>query len=610
MGNLKSKSLSRKKTPPPPPPRPPKPKLEYTPLVWPKKNDDWDSLVDRVDAFVLTYDHSDTPQKTIVELNIGVYQICKEMLRRRNPPQVVPKRCRLLESLVQKLYTKKCSPRPACPTRLLANHFQSLNLGKKEVELAPAVANPVWNNFDVSQFSIEHFKLTLETKRNNRSNFDGLCYELVRRSGRLAEKLLYLFNQIFKTGKLPDIWYHGLAYGVYKGAGATNVAKHFRPIVRMDTFSKLYWHIVVQRLRDHMSRHNILNRQIQKAYQVGTRGVEESLFIHQTVKPHCKLAVYLDIKNAFGSLQPSFVKLTLKTYGVPDFVVDSIVGFLEKRTVWVGDESRKWDTGVPQGAVLSNFLFILCMNYILDYIQDKYGNKFGVSVHNSKFLIQAFADDIVIYGESAATVQIVLDELASLLKMAHLDLQVKKCLVDYLDKDSPKVFLDGMEIPNVLTKPGFKYLGQYARCTDPWKQMAAELKHSLDQIKKSFEANLPNPKPKDYWYAYQTIWRHRIAWFMRVNDATPEKAKLIETVEIDWFRKIPGLVSRLMNKDFTERQENALIIRHTALDHSNDARVSTLYRQTMGDRYEKVKLMWKNKPGVSHNSGFKKSFYV
>ena len=587
------------------------PKLEYTALIWPKKKPQWEKLVTNVEQFLMTFAHTESPQETLKELNIGVYQICKQLLPKRNPHQQIANRYRKREELIAKIYAKKYSPRPQCSDKNLANLFKELNSGRKRVKFnKPPLVNPNWKDFDESGFTYTDFKKILEIKRNDRSNFDGLCYELVRRSDLLTQKLLHLYNEILKTGELPDTWLHGIAYGVYKGVGVATVAKHFRPLVRMDTFSKLYWHLIVQRLTTHVVKHDILNRNIQKAYQVGTRGVEESLFIHQVVKPNSKLVVYLDIKNAFGSLQPSFVNIVLKAYGVPPYIANSIVYFLENRTVWIGQESRSWDSGVPQGSVLSNFLFILCMNYILDDINDKYSNKFGVQVHHCKFLLQAFADDIVIFGQSSQCVQMILDELFERLSQANLDLQAKKCLVDYIDKESAKVYLNRTRIPDVTSKPSFKYLGQYAWVQHIWKQFALELKLSLEKIKESFEKDLPNPVAKDYWYAYHTIWKYRIAWFMRVHDSTPENAKIINQVEKDWFASIIGLENRLTEADFVKRQENSLIIRHTALDQSLDSRVVAAYRGHMGARYEQVRTLQANNPSVNNKSGFRKSFYI
>ena len=329
-------------------------------------------------------------------------------------------------------------------------------------------------------------------------------------------KLIKLFNQIFKSSKLPDLWFHSIAYGYYKGGQDTSIANNFRPLVRMDTFSKLFWHIIVERLTLHIQKHNIIDSNIQKAYQRDTHGVVQSLFIHQMVKPESEVVVYLDIKNAFGSLQPSFIKHVLKTYGIPDSLNHLIINYLENRVVWIGKEYRRWNCGVPQGSSLSNLLFILCMNYILTQINDLYSSKFSVKVHNCKFLIQAFADDIVIYGQSVESTQFILNKLSYLLKTACLTLNVNKCIVDYKRKSNKKLYINGIEIPDLKTRPKFKYLGQYADLENNLYYFTRDLKDGFKIINSQFQEKLPNSSAQDYWYSYQVIWKYRINWFLMI----------------------------------------------------------------------------------------------
>lgn len=585
--------------------------LEFEPLIWPKKEEKWNELIKIVIQFLNIFEDLETPQKTIIELNIQLYNVCQNHLSKKNTTYYLPQRFKQRENLIQSIYSKKYSPRPTCTNEELADRFKTLNYGKKKVTFSDNyIVNPNWKEFDCSKFKYKDFKELLDTKRNNKSNFDGLCYELVRRTPLLKMKLLRLFNEIFKSTELPDKWYYGIVYGLYKGSGEINNALNFRPLVRMDTFSKLYWHLIVHRLNSHIQKHNIINTDIQKAFQVDTSGVVQSLFIHQVVKPDSNVVVYLDIKNAFGSLQSSFVKLVLEIYGVPEFIVNSIITYLENRTVWIGTEQRTWNSGVPQGSVLSNLLFILCMNYILTQIHDKYYTKFGVSVHNCKFLLQAFADDIVIYGQSVECVQIILDDLYTLLKCACLDLQVKKCIVDYNNNDTKKkVYLNNIEIPDITTKPNFKYLGQYASITNIWERFTSELKLSLNKIKELYIEKLENPNAKDYWYAYQVMWKYRINWFITVFDCTIEKSNMISDIEKEWFSQINGLENRLTDNDYKKRQENSLISRHKTLDYSLDPRVSIVYRKSMGDRYKEVSKLHQDNPNISSNTGFKKKFY-
>tara|TARA_B100001093_G_C26840717_1_gene1020423 strand:+ start:441 stop:2243 length:1803 start_codon:yes stop_codon:yes gene_type:complete len=586
-------------------------KLNFKPLKWPKKDEDWNELIKPILLFLKEFQDLETPQETLVQLSIKLYEVCQKNLPYKKSEYNLPPYFQNREKIIQSLCSKRYFPRPTCSNQELADRFQDLNYGQNKVSFPnDFIVNPNWSKFDSSDFKYKDFKEVLKTKRNLKSNYDGLCYELVRRIPLLKMKLVRLFNKVFKSSELPEEWYHGIAYGLYKGGKDTTNPLHFRPLIRMDTFSKLYWHMVVERLKTHFQKNNIMNTNIQKAFQNDTNGVIQSLFIHQMVKPISGVVVYLDIKNAFGSLQTSFVKLVLETYGVPNFLVRSIVFYLENRIVWVKNEKRKWNTGIPQGCVLSNLLFILCMNYILTNIHDKYYTKFGVSVFNCKFLIQAFADDIVIYGQSVKCLQIILDELFNLLSCSCLKLQVNKCIVDYNNQEPiNKLKLNGFEIPNINTKPNFKYLGQYAILSNIWEHFGNDLKEGLQKIKEEYTKILTNPTAKDYWYAYQLIWKYQIAWFMNVFDTTNSKYNLITDIEKEWFSSIPGLENRITDADYNTRQIKAQILRHKTLNYSLDSRINMLYRESIGERYQEISKLYLENPTLSVVNSFRKNFY-
>jgi hypothetical protein len=254
------------------------------------------------------------------------------------------------------------------------------------------------------------------------------------------------------------------------------------------------------------------------------------------------------------------------------------------------------------------------MNFIIDIIDSKYSKYHSITVNNSKFMIQAFADDMVIYGKSIESMKLILTDLFKLLSKYGLDLQLKKCLIDYvipLTEGQEKLSLNGIEIPELSTCPDFKYLGQYADLENVWTKYCNEVKTSLDKIKTLFTEKLPNPKPNDYWYAYQTIWRFKILWFFRVNNLTNDNVKLIETVEKNWFSQFNGLSHRISDQDYKIRKNRAIICRFSALHNSIDTRIVSLYKTSMGNEYYQASKMYYENTDTSFitNNGFRRNFY-
>ena len=61
-----------------------------------------------------------------------------------------------------------------------------------------------------------------------------------------------------------------------------------------------------------------------------------------------------------------------------------------------------------------------------------------------------------------------------------------------------------------------------------WKRFADEIEDTLNLICKLYDRDLKVITKKDYWYAYQVMWKNKISWFMRVNimnDNDESKAK-------------------------------------------------------------------------------------
>ena len=87
------------------------PKLEYAPLIWPKKKCKWDNLIIHIDQFLMTFVHNESPQETLKQLNVGVYQICTQFLsKKKKMLQKKPNRFQKREEIIAKIYTKNTFP--------------------------------------------------------------------------------------------------------------------------------------------------------------------------------------------------------------------------------------------------------------------------------------------------------------------------------------------------------------------------------------------------------------------------------------------------------------------------------------------------------------------
>ena len=73
--------------------------------------------------------------------------------------------------------------------------------------------------------------------------------------------LLYtkIFNLIFDSGKIPDMWLTGNIIPIYKNKGSQTDPKNYRPIIIVSCFGKLFTAILNERLQNFSDHVNLIH---------------------------------------------------------------------------------------------------------------------------------------------------------------------------------------------------------------------------------------------------------------------------------------------------------------------------------------------------------------
>ena len=584
-----------------------------------KKKECWPSFIIKVDNYVSTFQETDNIEKDLIKLNEDIYKLAveefgyKKKQINKNSPIIITKR----EKIIMKHKDGKCGIVKRNTVDLdiqISDYFQNINSinsnNKNVCNTRKYKWNKLFKNFDYSNFIESDFRYILDNRTNKNSDYNGLSFEVIKKSEKLLKLVLKYFNKIYYLKELPSFFKQCYMYETYKGKGDKKDIKNYRCITRFDTFSKLYWHLIGYKITKHSDKYNIIDKQIQKAFQEKISGTEENLFIYQEVKKESYQTIFLDMKNAYGSVNSKFMGKVLKYYGFPNTIVRQISNFILERKVIYGKEVRNWNTGLSQGLGVSNTLFILCMNYIIKDFNKKYSKKYGVKIDDNTFFVQMYADDIVIFlNKNYSSFQKVLNKLIKNFKNVGLSVNHTKCVVDN-NKSNNDLYINSTKINKLEDNPEFKYLGQYANEKDIWKRFSEKLKKDLDNIKSEVNEIIENPTWKDYWNIYINIWKFKINWFMRVHNNVITNGEKIDTVEKNWFNSINGLSSKANDEDsFKNRKINAAITRHHILSRSIDTRIVNLYKKSMGSEYKKIEEHYKNKFNnkLIYNTGFKKT---
>lgn len=96
---------------------------------------------------------------------------------------------------------------------------------------------------------------------NNKSPGDDLIInEYIASSlGTMIDVYVYLFNLIFETGILPEVWLIGNIIPIFKNKGCTLDPKNYRPITLLSCLGKICTSILNDRLTHYVENFDVLN---------------------------------------------------------------------------------------------------------------------------------------------------------------------------------------------------------------------------------------------------------------------------------------------------------------------------------------------------------------
>lgn len=385
-------------------------------------------------------------------------------------------------------------------------HFEKLQGRKDEI---------LNTNYNIKftkkiQYKFNNNKTNYQEILNNIGNInspyvgtDGLRKSKFRKlldNKKFLFKILNLYNQIIDNNnyKLQDEWGHIINVPKYK-KNETNIPKNFRILSLINTTTKVFNKIVKTRIFDYLNNNNFFNTNIQQGNMKGLNGL---VTLNKRIELISKNAInrnenfdiiFLDLKNAYGSVGLDDALFVLRYYKVSEWVITYITNYYKsmnhKLMLSHKDDiiDIKINFGLITGCGLSEGLFLIVMNYIFEKMID----KFGDNIFN-----QAYVDDICIwgYGKDLQDKLTYLNKLVSDFKMKF---GIEKCRVKHVNKSSYKYKINDEYIPELKKGEIFKYLG-YIKGYGNNKEETYQL-IKMDFIKDIFERYNKMIKCKNYF---------------------------------------------------------------------------------------------------------------
>ena len=304
----------------------------------------------------------------------------------------------------------------------------------------------------------------------------------------LVFPLSLIFNCSLALSEVPKQWKTSYVIPVYK-KGNKHDPLNYRPISLTSTFSRIFEHIISQKIFNHLFDFNLLTPKQFGFVPHRSSGIQLLTCLHTWLITYLKnesvTVVYTDIKKAFDSVSHNRLLKILIQYGFDDNLVNWLNEFLNNRSQRVLINNTLSDplkiySGVPQGGVIGPLLFLI------------YINDISLNTHIQSE-ISLFADDAKVFSKSETSLQLTLDNIHEWLKTRKLDLNPKKCQVLTINKNKPSpinLLINKTKIPAVKY---FKDLGIYISENLKWNEHVNYLykiaQNSSYQILKSFKTS-------------------------------------------------------------------------------------------------------------------------
>ena len=237
-------------------------------------------------------------------------------------------------------------------------------------------------------------------------------------------------QKIFADRRVPeDLNYTHIAL-IPKIQGPETLG-NYRPISLCNTVYKVVTKIIVARLWPYLDK---LISPMQTAFVPGRKGIDNIIIAQEIIHGLGKkkgrtgyMALKIDLEKAYDKLEWSFIRDMLIRVNLPKDIIDLIMSCVSTVSTSILFNGEALDPifpsrGIRQGDPIFPYLFIMCMDYLGQLIEEKCSGKLWHPVKASQsgpaFSHLFFADDLILFAKSdgvnSAAIRDVLDTFCSI----------------------------------------------------------------------------------------------------------------------------------------------------------------------------------------------------
>ena len=326
-----------------------------------------------------------------------------------------------------------------------------------------------------------------DTSSSKAPGLDGITNQILKKASFILVPILCdMFNKILNTGTYPSAWGEAIIVPIHKKGDKTN-PNNYRGIALLSCISKIFMKIINKRLVQWADTEDKI-REEQAGFTKGKSTIDQIFIFQSLVSKYLSkkkgrfYCVYVDFTKAFDNVPHSHLFYSLLTGGLHGKVINVIRNMYSKLYSCVQSsdgilcDSFVCKKGTRQGCLLSPFMFIFCLNELVELCSTNTCNKVFIDQEHSVNML-LYADDIVLFGDTVFNVQKLLNVLCEFCNRwgMNVNLDKTKCMIfrnGGIIKSNEKFYFKGNRLEAV---PYYKYLGLVVSSRLNWHQAQTTL---------------------------------------------------------------------------------------------------------------------------------------
>ena len=293
-----------------------------------------------------------------------------------------------------------------------AEHFQEiLNRPAPEEtpDISPADSEPPINCDAPSKAEIR--KAITSLRNGKAAGPDSIPAEALKAGKETSVDMLHaLVTKVWENKDVPEQWKEGLIIKISK-KGDLNECDYYRGTMLLSVLGKVLNRVLLERMKDAV---DLTLRDNQAGFRKNRSCADQiaslRIIIEQSLEWNSPLYInFIDFEKAFDSVDRHTLWRLMKHYGIPEkiiSIVQSIYQGMFCRVVHSGQISESFEvkTGVRQGCLLSPFLFLLVIDWIMKTVTSNRNNGIQWTLLTQLDDLD-FADDLALLSHNKKQMQ-------------------------------------------------------------------------------------------------------------------------------------------------------------------------------------------------------------